>query len=333
MRRLAAMIALLAACGDNLRPLAVDDYPAAAREALCHRLVRCGEIESLEICRATNLGVTLAFTASERAAFDAGTIVYNALTARDCVDDLADQSCDTTSDSFRNGPGACDAIVAGTLGDGERCAFDLECRSRDCVVPACGEACCTGHCVGDARVLPGANEPCPGFACAPGAVCDRSTRTCVALQPAGAACTFLYQCDYGLLCVDHKCSALPALGERCTSVCRDAGATCGENTHSCIPAGLRGAACTIGSGLSACSPIYLCDRTSHCSAGLALGQPCGLGDRCADVDAFCDAPLAGGDGVCALPGPNGAPCTRDAGCTSFYCNPFTLRCAPEPVCL
>jgi hypothetical protein len=168
--------------------------------------------------------------------------------------------------------------------------------------------------------------------CARGLTCDPSTRRCAPLAPVGAACSAIFACAYGLLCIDNHCQAPPALGQPCTSLCRDAGTICSHTTRTCVRSGLRGAACTIGSDVADCSPAYLCDRTGHCSAGIALGQPCGLGDRCADVDASCNIPLGESTGQCALPMPDGAPCGRDASCESLYCDPFTLRCAPEPIC-
>src|ERR1041385_2206006 len=101
MRTLAAMIALLAGCGDNLRaPIPIDEhYAASVREAACHYLVRCGEAESVEVCLALNVGLLFRFTASERAAVDAGKIVYSAAAARRCVDAIESDECDLSSES------------------------------------------------------------------------------------------------------------------------------------------------------------------------------------------------------------------------------------------
>ena len=106
MRFLAAILALLAACGDNLAgPIGVEDYPAAVREAVCHQLTRCGEIESFETCLTTQLHLTLAFTASQLAAIRADKILYSGAAARACVDGIAGASCDATSPSGRDGNG------------------------------------------------------------------------------------------------------------------------------------------------------------------------------------------------------------------------------------
>src|SRR5262249_40269135 len=95
MRALAAMIALLAACGDNLAgPVSVDDYPAAVREAVCRQLTRCGDVESFDTCMTTQIRLTIAFSASELAAMRTGKIAYSGASARVCVDGIAGASCD-----------------------------------------------------------------------------------------------------------------------------------------------------------------------------------------------------------------------------------------------
>src|SRR5262245_42206913 len=109
MRCFAAILALLAACGDNLAPVAVEDYPAAVRDAVCRQLTRCGEIESFETCLTTQLHLTIAFTASQLAAIRTGRIRYSGVAARICVDEIADASCDASTPSGRGLPDACQA--------------------------------------------------------------------------------------------------------------------------------------------------------------------------------------------------------------------------------
>jgi hypothetical protein len=335
MRHLAAILALLAGCGDNLAgPVAIADYPAAVREAVCEQLARCGEIESVATCLATNIGLTVAFEPSEVAAVDDGKIAYRGDLARSCVDALAGASCDVTSAAQRGIPAACQAILEGRLHDADACAFDGECSSHRCDVPGCGTACCAGRCVGDAApARAGLGAACGAAGCAAGLRCDPAAHQCAPLRPRGAACDAFADCDYGLLCAQHTCETPPGPGQPCSDGCRDAGWTCNSMSHTCVAVGLVGATCGIAASPSDCSPVYRCDRTSRCSAGIALGQPCGLGDTCAGLDAFCDTALDGGAGVCALPRSDGAPCTKDAGCTSLHCDPFTLRCATPAICL
>lgn len=335
MRTLAAMIALLAGCGDNLAgPVAVDDYPAAVREALCRQAARCGEVESVEVCLAANVGLIIGFTASERAAIHAGKIFYDDAAAGACVDGIAGASCDLTSQTSRSSPEACQAIIAGALHDGEACTFGAECISQRCDVPDCGMACCAGRCAGETPpVRGGPGQSCATTPCAAGAFCDSATQVCTALRAAGAACRTPDECQYGLDCAGGTCAAPPVLGQPCAFACRDQGTTCSSVTHTCVAVGLVGAACTIAANPSDCSPLYVCDRTGHCSEGIAPGQPCGIGDRCAGDRAFCNVPVGESSGTCALPGPDGSPCARNRACDSLYCDPFANRCAPEPVCI
>ena len=331
---LAALAASGAACGDNLAgPVAIEDYPAAVREARCRQLVRCSEIESVAACLATNIGITVAFEPSVLAAVDAGSIRYRGDQARHCVDALAGASCDITSADQRNLPAACNAILESPGLSGDACRLAEECRSHACDVPRCGMACCQGSCRGvDPPARAGLGEPC-GTGCADGLRCDPESHQCAALRPRGGACDGLADCDYGLLCAQHTCETPPGPGQPCSGGCRDAGWTCSSTSHTCVAVGLVGATCGITANPSDCSPVYRCDRTGRCSAGIALGQPCGLGDTCAGFGAFCDTAIDGSAGVCALPRSDGAPCTKDAGCTSLHCDPFTLRCATPAICL
>lgn len=335
MRALAAMIALLSACGDNLAgPVAADDYPAAVREAVCRLLTRCGDVEGFDTCMTTNLRLTIAFTASELAAIRAGTIVYSGATVRACVDGIAGASCDVTTPTGRSFPDACQAFLTGTQHDGDACAFDEECLSRSCVLPDCSMACCQGKCHGETPpARAGLGESCASAGCVAGAFCDPQDQRCVAPGAAGGACGARAGCQYGLDCIDGRCAAPPVIGQPCTSACRDRGSTCSSTTHTCVAVGLVGAPCGIGANPSDCAPEYVCDRTGHCSAGIALGAPCGAGEQCADDRAACDTPPDQLTGVCGLPKPDGSPCARDAVCDSLHCDPFTTRCTPEPVCI
>ena len=309
------------------------DYPAEARDSFCRYLARCGDIESVETCRTTNLDQFFGVSASERAGIDMSKIRYSAENAAGCLDAFANRSCDLTSQSNRAIPDACRRLVTGTLHDGDTCALDDECVSELCEVPACPMACCTGKCAGNAApALAQIGQPCDLSDCAAGAFCDDTTLLCAALKPSGATCQFQQECGYGLACLG-TCQALPALGQACTVACRDDGTTCSPASHTCVKVGLVGATCTPATFPSECSPLYPCDRTGHCTAGIALGQPCSQGDLCAGDRAFCDIALGQPAGTCVLPKPDGSACTRDAACDSVFCDPVALKCAPQPVCI
>jgi hypothetical protein len=332
MRNLAALL-VLAAC-TSADPVSIDAYPSAVREATCRYLARCGEVESIAACLRINLGLTVQFTASERSAVDMGKIVYDAGNAGACIDALANRECDLTSQSNRFLPDVCRTITAGALHDREACAFDEECLSRTCTVPSCDAACCLGACTGDdPPVRPRVGQSCASVPCDAGSFCDGTTFTCAALRQVGTSCTGPEECQYGLGCPGGTCEPLPELDEPCRDGCRDAGTTCSPTSQTCVRAGLAGAACTLSTVGSDCSAQYPCDTTGHCSGGISLGEACSQGDMCAGDRAVCDVPIGANAGTCALPKPDGAACARNAACESRYCDPFTLVCAPEPVCL
>lgn len=335
MRKLLVTTLLLAACGGGGGDsVTLAQYPAAVREAFCKFAVRCGDIESLDVCMTANIGLNIHIPASLQAGIDMSKVKFSGTAAADCLDALARQSCDLTSQSSRVTPDACAQLIAGTRHNGDACAIDPECLSQVCDVTSCdpSAACCMGTCAGEAAppsVQIG--QSCTTAACVPSGFCEDSSQTCMALKTSGAACNANRECNYGLACLG-TCQALPALGQPCTDLCRDEGTTCSQTTQTCVKVALAGGTCTPNGLTTECSPLYQCDATGHCSAGIALGQPCSLGDLCAGNTAFCDVPLGQSSGACALPKPDGSTCTRDAACQSVFCDSQSLTCVPEPVC-
>ncbi len=323
---------LIGACGGT-GAVSLDDYQAARRDAVCQYLVKCGNLESVDTCRANFGSVFGRFSASDRAAFDMGKAMFDGAAAATCLDAIATRSCDTTSRSARVLPDACDQIASGTLAGGASCAQDIECSSLHCDVPACNLACCTGTCGGDAPVTAKLGESCASAKCDSTSYCDAKTTTCIALQPEGAACASESACDFGLACVirdgGQLCAALPKLGEACTDYCREQGTTCSATTKTCAKQGNQGAACMTSLD---CSLFYFCDTTNQCTSDRVVGTACHFGDVCAGAG-FCDAPSTNAMGTCVLPKADGAPCQRNSDCDSQSCDPATLVCGPEPVCI
>jgi hypothetical protein len=122
----------------------------------------------------------------------------------------------------------------------------------------------------------------------------------------------------------------PALGEPCPDrACRDEGTMCGFVSGRCIKLALSGQRCD---GDALCSSVYTCDPVTHtCIRGLPLGAACGSTSLCADPDGFCDRALDQSSGVCAVPQPDGAPCTSQSNCQSRYCD-ASHHCAPALFC-
>jgi hypothetical protein len=333
MRTLAIMtVVLCAACGTD--SVALDDYPAAIRDAGCRYLAKCGLVEDLDTCRKINVGDSPHFSASGRAAIDMGKTRYDGEHAQSCLDALAARSCDVTSESYRVLPDACREIIAGTQHAGAACALDAECISLSCDVPGgCNMACCTGTCTGDTAPARSAKlgESCETASCDATSFCDDGIMTCVALKPADAFCVSPDECAFGLDCAPSGvCAALPAPGAACTGACRDEGTTCSATSRTCVNVALSGEACTTSSD---CSAVYRCDATKHCSAGPALGAACTAAQRCGDDRAFCDVPQGQPMGTCVLPKPDGSQCQRDGNCESRSCDQATMMCGPEPVCI
>lgn len=334
MRRHAlAVVLCLAACSDD--SVSFNDFPDALKDAYCRYLHKCNEVESVASCMTANIGLNIHISASSQAIIDMKKAKYDGVKARQCLDALANRSCDLTSESARVEPTACREYVTGVAHADAACAADVECISQNCNVPTCNMSCCQGTCVGDTK--PGdakLGESCEINTCVTGTHCDGQTTTCVALKPTGMACTSSAECDYGLSCTGtataRTCGTLPKLDEACTLQCRDIGTTCGATTQTCIAVGFAGAACNSS---AECGAAYRCDATKHCAAGIALNAACTATDRCADDTAFCDIPTGMTMGTCVLPKPDGQPCQRDSNCQSRTCDPVMLTCAPEPVCI
>lgn len=328
----------IAACGgdDGGAAIAIDDYPEQLRDAQCKFLVACGEVEDLDTCRAGHVpddpGV---LTLSQRAALDMQIATFDGKQAAACLAALAARSCDTTSQSFRAQPAPCLAIVAGTVHEGGACAESFECISQDCSVPAtCDAACCVGTCTGDAKPGFGAvGEACGGAGqCDPEtAYCDLVALTCAPLKGSGAGCESGLECANGFDCgPDRTCVTLPLIDQSCAGACRDLGTACSAASHTCIQVGLVGDPCDTSAD---CSLLYQCGSDKRCSAGLALGQPCTFSNLCAGRGAFCDVPDGETQGTCVMPKADGGTCRADADCTSDLCDPRSLTCQPQTVCL
>lgn len=332
MRRLPLVAVLaLAACGDNLEGLTLDQLEAARRAAECERYVRCGLFDDEATCTAT---FRAQFDPALPAAVDAGKIRFDPLAAAQCNKDLAARGCDVTAADTRALPASCARVLVGTIPAGATCLDDRECATGDCDAPRCTpDACCPGGCV--AFAAPAAiGEACTArVGCVAGAACATDD-TCHALAAMGDACRADGECAIGLACIGAtelqagNCRALPKLGESCPyQRCAEIGARCEAGT--CVAVGLAGDACTDD---SACSEFYTCDATQHCARLPGLGEACT--GRCAG-EAYCDLdPSGSGAGTCRSPQPNAAPCSADDQCATQYCEegPIFDQCAQPALC-
>jgi hypothetical protein len=319
MRNLVLMLALVAACSDDPSPtgvLAIDDLAGAFSAAACDQYVRCGLLEDAASCAGFD---DRRIDPNVIAAVQAGSVIFHPDDARACIDGLT-ASCDR--DLFVRGGGseACDAMFEGTVAAGGGCALSEECKSLDCDVPSCPDACCRGTCVGDAPApWPRLGEACASVAnpCSDG-VCDQASGLCVAYRQTGEACASKTECGPDNACANSTCTPEPTTGESCTPgdsdrQCRNIGETCSASTSTCEPFGRTGDACN---DVDRCSPqFYVCGADATCRLRPVRGEACDDQTECLDAS-YCDATTL----RCTAPKPDDAACTSDRECESHVCD-------------
>jgi hypothetical protein len=334
--RTAAVVAFFAfvACGDNKPVIPLESLTAALKEAHCRHLVRCGLFADINICLNEGIVVQPGFRIDPRvtptvvAAVESGRVAYNGDEALECVEALANRSCDSSQESARVPPRACGQLFTGALEDSALCFSSHECMSQQCS-GVNDELCLPGVCVGDTSstdALPGLGEICANGLCAAGAFCDPTRFMCIRLRRAGEECMFfdLEECAYGYVCQyvsgggPPVCTEPAALGEPCGGGCRDIGAYCDTDTGLCTPYLLDGQPCE----QATCSPYFECIGGT---CGGWRGKECRTEHDCAD--GYCDTVLSG---TCVLGAPVGAACMFLEQCASRYCDGGL--CASLPVC-
>ena len=333
------VVAAVAGCGGHgFGSVSIEDYASRVKQALCDRLVTCGEFPDTATCVNANIGFRFHLDPSVIAAVNAGTVKYDASKAGDCLSQVSAAGCDRTAEDTRVTPAVCDEVVAGTVAGGGACAIADECISLSCTLPANCPAgqCCQGTCNGD---TPPVREVALGGTCttnaqcAAGGYCDTTATapTCTALKVAGTACTNDNQCNYGLGCSGGACAVPPATGQPCAQgiACRDLGAYC-NSANTCTAVAPVGAAC---SATVLCSPYYTCDGTGHCATGPRSGQPCMTTGalQCFDDNTFCDATSL----TCTPLLADGAACTTSSQCVNDLCTgtATAMTCTTAPTCI
>ncbi|HEY4176946.1 MAG TPA: Dickkopf N-terminal cysteine-rich domain-containing protein [Kofleriaceae bacterium] len=321
---IAALFAHLTACGGGDGGIKATDFQAAELDAQCERLVRCGLFSNQDACKGTLVNT---FDRDVLPGIDAKKVKFDGGKAQECIDALATTSCDVTTKEFREQPAACQAILTGTVADGQPCEIEAECISGTCDQPLCArESCCEGTCAATLVDAP-AGAACMFDAnCADALFCDKTDHTCHALVAAAGDCAGDNECKYGTACIGAtdlqkgKCRALPAIGEACPyMLCADAGATCTNGT--CVAFALAPAACPMG---TECSPFSRCVNGA-CVELPVLGEACE--DRCQN-GSWCNA------GTCVGPRADGDACDNDDECPERFCaeGPVFDACAMPPVC-
>ncbi len=334
--RLAGVLALSLAIGCSPRSgIPIDEAPEEIGSAICSFTERCGIstfIAVLSAFRPTDCA--RAFGAQQRdgifppllAALDAGTVVYDAMAAQACVDEIRALACESI-DFSRTDARTRTCGFVGLLSDGERCSLDQECSATS----ACHGPPETGTCsLASCQHIPQLGEPCTdscgdegallcidGTCAAPvpiGGVCSGGVRACVAhsscstttagesgvcqvLAPTpivgeGASCTAEAQCDRGLVCVGASLEVAVCAQRRTDGTCR----TTFWSTNDC---GGFGETCVAG----------------RCVPPPGEGEPCRISCQ---PDLACSGGFVA-DGVCERRSVIGEACTTSAGCFSGTC--------------
>lgn len=319
------VLLLLLGCGDDLNGITLAERNQLEALARCKQQARCGLFADEDTC--------VAFLRDRRvdpalaAAVEAGVVQYRAIAEQQCLEELADVSCDQTSRSFRVAPSSCQGALLGTRNSGQDCRFDSECATARCTEGICEPyECCQGMC----RAARASKGPClDNTDCFDTEYCSRD-HVCSPLESELAPCISDAACDFGLACIGASsiepgtCRKLPAIGQACPyQRCAEVGAKCGPN-GMCIRLGLPGDTCADDTD---CSPYSACNQaTRTCEAIPVLGMACE--DRCAG-NAAC------ANGTCVSPLENGARCTSNSDCQGGLCaeGPLFYACTDAPTCI
>jgi hypothetical protein len=334
-RALVVVFALGCGGGSSGDGVSLTDFPNALLAALCQHEANCGEFPDVPTCERSNL-LRLNSNPSAAAAVAADKILYNAGKARECVDTIANATCDSTDADLRFlFPAACFQTATGTVHAGAACAINDECISLMCTVPSCPDACCQGTCSGDAPppvdqpIGSMCSQPFLSSECAANAFCDSTTHMCTALKAAGSTCNSSNECDIELGCAGSPatCKALPTLGQPCPDgMCRDEGQVC---LTTCVKVGLAGDPCASD---ASCALRYRCDTTTNkCVEGPGQGSACVQSGDCWGAN-FCDIPTGQNTGTCAPFKADGQPCTDNTECAGDNCSSAGM-CETPGVCI
>lgn len=318
--QLALVCAVSVACsgGNGGNGIALADFEAETRAALCHYLVLCERMPDQATCVASmNVEESVSFFPTMQVDVAAGRVAYDAQAARACVEGFNSlRSCTQLelAPLFERIQGICAAVFSGTMPPGGVCFFDEECSGRDvcsrsnCATPEC----CQGTCLATPPPIPAGGDCSQmpqGSSCAAGTACgtDPQTRaiTCVPFLAPGANCR-----DVAGSCPDpYLCMTVPSGGQSvCTPpvergqgcgtsdafLCNDLRDTCDPNNRICIASVPVGGDCSVTGG---CVGYADC-ATSICVARGLPGGGCGTAYECLG-DLVCDTTTL----RCTLPPP------------------------------
>jgi hypothetical protein len=307
------LAALSSGCpSSNTGGLPMTQFSAEFGTAACDALEACaGETVARVFIDAAG-GCDSAFIAPYRNAAEPlieealarGTVVYDPVAARACLDALEANPCSLTN----NGSAAlaCQAVYEGMLPAGGACSLNEECGvDQFCSIE--------GACPGTCQARRSSGQACTDERhCAAGLTCREGM--CVAPAMEGAGCTELGGCTLGMLCSGGQCRPNDEV------LVGTEGASCNLMTGPLCADGFSCVVDTVAAG----GATFVCRAAVAAGADCRLGVPaqCPAGQACAGTDLM----RLDFDGTCApVPSTEGAACDL-SGCAAG------LRCTDD-VCV
>lgn len=293
---LAVTAMALTACGGDGpsgSAIAIDDFPAAYQAATCEVWTGCGLSPDVATCNATVSAASFVEVATLVAAVKRGTIRYDSVATRACLDGF-DSGCGSATP-----PAACEQALQGQLAAGSACVNSTECAAAGyCDKEQCpGNTCCAGTCV--ARV-PAGGSCAGGGRCAAGTFCHEGV--CTENLPLGASCTAVGGCEPPGFCeipagaTTGTCALWDAAGSRCDparfSPCGRIDERCDPTSNRCVKVGGVGAPCAV---------MGDCARYARCVQGVCTAAPTAGGACTADVERSCQGTLTCTNETCVAP--------------------------------
>jgi len=261
--------------GNSNGDIALEDLDTELEIAACETLVLCERYPDIASC----LESIVISADQERESIKAGRLVYNAINAQQCIDEVTTTNCPAFSKATSRE--SCEDMFTGTVDIGGDCLSSEECVADAFCDGITVFTCTQGVCVGRSRL----GESCSTLPCVSGTHC--ADDICVpnqVLAEVGEACEGFFDCNDSSFCLDETCIAFPRTGEACGAFfneasCGDSRNYCGEFADApttCKPKLGVGEACPVESE-DVCVAYATCEN-EVCVALSKLGEGCSIRD-------------------------------------------------------
>ncbi len=311
-------------------PLPLSDFGTQYIDAWCSYAARCivGDVFDTPTCVAEQGALANGYngTGTMIGLIDAGSVTYDPIRARGCVDDLTNMDCSATFERITDIP-SCAAALIGQVPDSLRCTADVACVPTDiCFFSGAfdSEQLCGGFC---GRKM---NRCDTDADCATGQICNAQNVCEIPPNPPGGlgfACgtedscqpglgCFLESADGGTLVCDTYTPLTPGgpvacdIDQRCPSQAGVALLCMQGGCYPPPPPVAEGKACSLS--LANCQSGLACVPNDTEQTGVCV-TPRQRGDSCSNVFE-CGGPISAswcdeGQGTCVARPAAGSACT------------------------